>query len=370
MKRLSVNAEMVLQMVKPYLVENTITYWEFDNLFEILSKQEQYEVIDVLINNSIDLIDPPPTKSASEGDDALQIKEDNAAIEEFLVKYDDVFQDQSTKTEYEFQYTNIRQSNETLCYLVQQGNQQAKNDICNKNQGLVRKFAIHYEKYCGNGLDIEDLIQVGFMGLLKAAERFDASKECAFSTYAVWWIRQSITREIADSANTIRIPVHMVESVNKATRIDGSLSHVETDFFKRVKLVANEMNCGVDQVLEYFAIRNCIMSTVSLDVPIGEDQDTPLWQFLPEKGTETIEEQYEGKELKTVLGQVLEQLTPKERDILIKRFGIDDGTPLTLEEIGAQYNLTRERIRQIEAKALRKMRHPSRIKRLEDFMTD
>lgn len=357
-------------MIQPYLANNTITYWEFDNLFEMLSRQEQYEVIDVLIKNDIDLVDPPPTDAMSKEDDVLNNEEDNALVEEFLIKYGDVFQDYTEKTEYEFQYTNIRQSNENLCFLIQQGNQQAKNDICNKNQGLVRKYAIHYEKYCGNALEIDDLIQVGFMGLLKAAERFDASKECAFSTYAVWWIRQSITREIADSANTIRIPVHMVESVNKATRIDGFLSHVETNFFKRVQLVAIEMGCEVDQVLEYFAIRNCLMNTVSLDVPIGEDQDTPLWQFLPEEESETIEEEYDNKELYLILRQILEELKPKERDILEKRFGIGGKKPMTLEEIGAQYNVTRERIRQIEAKALRKLRNPSRKKKLEDFLSD
>lgn len=367
-----INAELVMKMVEPYVRDNSITYWEFENLFEMLSKPEQYEVINVLISNNIDLLDNiPQSDLAEESDEVITYNlSDEEPTEEFEIKYKNVFEDSALGEEYEFQYKNIRQTNELLCHLIQQGNRQAKSDLCNKNQGLVQKYAGLYEKACGYSIEYKDLMQVGYIGLLKAAEKFDASKECAFSTYAVWWLKQAMTREIADSGNTIRIPVHMIENIKKASRIDRELSISEPDFYKRLYLIAKEMNRDLEQIMDYFAIRNCMMTTVSLDVPIGEDKDTPLWQFLPDEGSKTTEEVYEEKELSDLLEDLLECLKPREREIIKMRFGLEQTGPMTLEEIGQKYNVSRERIRQIEAKALRKLKNPKRRRLLDPYWFD
>ena len=307
------------------------------------------------IDNSIDDIEPPMEEIA-------EIEEEELVDPNELV---DSFSTDDPVRMYLKEIGKVPlltpEEEQDLAKRMAEGDEEAKRRMAEANLRLVVSIA---KRYVGRGMLFLDLIQEGNLGLIKAVEKFDYTKGYKFSTYATWWIRQAITRAIADQARTIRIPVHMVETINKVIRVSRqllqSLGHDPSP-----EEISAEMGMPVDKVREILKIAQ---EPVSLETPIGEEEDSHLGDFIPDEGASEPSEAASFTLLQEQLVDVLSTLTPREEKVLKLRFGIEDGRPRTLEEVGKEFNVTRERIRQIEAKALRKLRHPSRSKKLKDFL--
>ena len=363
------------KIVEPYVINGYLSYNNFEKLFSNVARKKQYEIVEYLFSIGIELTDTECLISDiknAELEDLLDPQ--SISIEEKTLDdkddYDDPFLDKTSTHLVLNSPHQIRQSNTTLCKLIQEGNQQAKQDLCIKNQGLVRKYANAYFNVYGNDLQLEDLEQLGYLGLLSAAEKFDFSYNNSFSTYAVFWIKQSISRGIADDGFAIRLPVHILEEIIRCTKLDNSYDQQGLSYQNRMVAISEKMDMDVQKIKDLFSIRKRYMNLKSLNIPVGEEQSNELEELLEDTQQNSIEDQVIDRALSAELDHVLSTLTKREEKVIRLRFGIGGERAHTLEQIGELLEVTRERARQIENKALRKMRHPNRSKKLEGFLHD
>jgi RNA polymerase primary sigma factor len=345
-----------------------ITYQEIGETLEQaeLSPEQLDQVCEVLAGNGIDIISNVETavpENPGDFPNDEEVENDLALPAESMLPDSIALDDPVRIYLKEIGRVPLLSADEEieLAKRVEQGDENAKRHLAEANLRLVVSIA---RRYIGRGMLLLDLIQEGNLGLMKAVEKFDFRKGFKFSTYATWWIRQAITRAIADQARTIRIPVHMVETINKFTRISRRLVQILGREPTAAEIAA-EMNLGVDRVSEIMKIAQ---EPVSLETPIGEEEDSHLGDFVEDHEAAAPVEAAAFKLLKEKLAEVLGSLTEREQKVLCLRFGLEDGRARTLEEVGQYFHVTRERIRQIEAKALRKLKHPSRSRQLRDFL--
>lgn len=353
MKDKNAKMNIVKKLIDKGKKSGSLTYKEImDELDDVELAPEQIEKIyEVLESMGVEVIGDIQEEATAESELDLSIPEGIAIDDPVRMYLKEIGKVPLLSSEEEI----------NLAQRIEEGDQWAKKKLAEANLRLVVSIA---KRYVGRGMLFLDLIQEGNLGLIKAVEKFDYRKGYKFSTYATWWIRQAITRAIADQARTIRIPVHMVETINKLIRIERQLLQ-ELGRQPLPEEVAKIMEMPVDKVREIMKIAQ---EPVSLETPIGEEEDSHLGDFIPDDEAPAPAEAAAFTMLKEQLINVLDTLTPREEKVLRLRFGLDDGRARTLEEVGKEFNVTRERIRQIEAKALRKLRHPSRSKKLKDYL--
>ena len=361
------NEQVILDLAAAYTTDNTLAYNKFEALFSDLPKAEQDGVADILAAHGIALTGTADTMSRAFA--AGMTADDKPLFENKIFGGND-------PRDFAFgSKRGLYQENELLVKAAQEGNQEALDLLFRRNTGLVMDVARKYTGAYGNDLSTDDLYMEGCCGMMKAVEKFDYSLGFKFSTYALWWIRQAILREIANNGYTIRIPVHMQERMNKIARIEEDLIRKGIPFAYRVPAIAQKMQdsgerISEDRVLECIQLARLTKHCASLDMPIGEDGDTFLGDFVPADEKENPEVLLNKMTMKSDIFEVLDTLTPREEKVIILRYGLDGNGQRTLEEIGKEFDVTRERIRQIEAKALRKLRHPSRSNKLKAYLND
>ncbi len=343
--------------------KNVLEYQEISDYFkEMQLGADQFEaILDFLEKNNIDVL----RLEEPEDDDIILNEEDEVEVETIDLSVPDGISTEDPVRMYLKEIGKVplltAEEEIELAKRMELGDQEAKKRLAEANLRLVVSIA---KRYVGRGMLFLDLIQEGNLGLIKAVEKFDYRKGYKFSTYATWWIRQAITRAIADQARTIRIPVHMVETINKLIRVSRQLLQ-ELGREPTPEEIAEEMDMPVERVREILKISQ---EPVSLETPIGEEEDSHLGDFIQDDNVPVPADAATFTLLKEQLEEVLGTLTEREQKVLILRFGLEDGRARTLEEVGKEFNVTRERIRQIEAKALRKLRHPSRSRKLKDYL--
>ena len=338
-----------------------VTYEELANELKGLEVDSDTldDLYNLLVENNIEIVSETADNGSDDEDPGDLIVEDLTLTKDVKINdpvrmyLKEIGRINLLTTDEEFEYAK----------LAEQGDEYAKKMLAESNLRLVVSIA---KRYVGRGMLFLDLIQEGNIGLMKAVDKFDPTKGYKFSTYATWWIRQAITRAIADQARTIRVPVHMVETINKLARVQRQLTQ-ELNREPSEEEIAKKLGITVDKVREVYKISQ---DPVSLETPIGEEDDSHLGDFIRDERTMSPEEYATVEMLKSELANVLSTLTEREEKVLKLRFGLDDGQCRTLEEVGQIFGVTRERIRQIEAKALRKLRHPSRSRKLKDFLID
>ena len=346
--------------------KNVLEYQEISDFFHDLSLEEDQfdKILETLEQNSVDVLRITEEDEVDD-EEIVLTEEDEVDMESIDLSVPDGISIEDPVRMYLKEIGKVPLLNAEeeieLAQKMEAGDQDAKKRLAEANLRLVVSIA---KRYVGRGMLFLDLIQEGNLGLIKAVEKFDYRKGYKFSTYATWWIRQAITRAIADQARTIRIPVHMVETINKLIRVSRQLLQ-ELGREPTPEEIAEEMNMPVDRVREILKISQ---EPVSLETPIGEEEDSHLGDFIQDDNVPVPADAAAFTLLKEQLVEVLGTLTEREQKVLRLRFGLDDGRARTLEEVGKEFNVTRERIRQIEAKALRKLRHPSRSRKLKDYL--
>ncbi len=353
------NEDKTISLVETGKQKGALTYQEINSAVEDLEMKpaQMDHLFELLEQNNVDIIDDEVDKDEKLAESLANIESDTLAAEGISID------DPVRMYLKEIGKVPLLTADEEidLAMKMADGDEMAKQKLAEANLRLVVSIA---KRYVGRGMLFLDLIQEGNLGLIKAVEKFDYKKGYKFSTYATWWIRQAITRAIADQARTIRIPVHMVETINKLIRVSRQLLQ-KLGRDPLPEEIAEEMGISVDKVRE---IQKIAQEPVSLETPIGEEDDSHLGDFIPDDDAPAPAEAASFTLLKEQIMDVLDTLTPREEKVLKLRFGLEDGRARTLEEVGREFNVTRERIRQIEAKALRKLRHPSRSKKLRDYL--
>lgn len=384
--RAMLDKEIILKTCKPYLKDNVISIKDFNNLYGMLNITKKNIILDILVEHNISLVDEDNKviKNLEQDltdinmvdfDYLLEINKQN--IERDDIECDTIDDDNEescikdgiTNEEKLPQISELRSKqyeilNKLLCTEIQNRNQEAKEEICQTNHNMVYKIARYYVNYYNNKLEIDDLFQAGMMGLLKAAEKFDITMNTAFSTYATFWIKQSIIRTILDTGLEIRVPVHMIETINKVMKESFLLDEKE---FNSNEIIAEKLSIPIETVNRSKYLFNYILNTASLDDELGYEDTSTLKDVIADKKAQLPERiMLEHKLFKYIIS-ILDELEPREKTIILYRFGLISDNQ-TLEEIGKKYGLTRERIRQIEAKVLKKLKVKAKKLKLEDYI--